>query len=130
MAYTTPTAADIKERFPEFSSVSNNLIDLIIAEAVGVVNTSWVEADYRPAIMYWVAHTLVSQGHGVAGGGASVVLTGPMKSRQVGDVKVEFAGVGGSGGAGNGSSSLYDTTAYGRRFLDYLRANFSAIAVV
>jgi hypothetical protein len=51
-----------------------------------------------------------------------------VKRRKVGDVEVEFATPGSS--SGEGDSSGYLATIYGKAFLELLRKNFPAVAVV
>lgn len=127
--YTEPTATDLKARFPEFASVADPTLDLILAEAIGQVGETWIERDRRPAQLYLAAHMLAMEGEparssGATGGG----VTGPMKSRTVGDVRTEFAGFSGAGGATTDAG--YETTAYGKQFLRLLRLNFPPIAVI
>ena len=129
MVYVPPTAAELKARFPEFTDVSDTLVNLILAEASAQVGETWLERDRKPATLYLAAHMLAMEGEparsaGGTGGGTS----GPVRRRKVGDVETEFAGFG--GGAVDGSMSNYGLTAYGLRFLDLLRKNFPAVAVV
>lgn len=135
MAYVTPTAADIKARFPEFENAPDALITAIIAESEPYVGETWLDRDRRPAVMFLVAHKLATEGRFKAtasAGGAGGVTTGPMKRRKVGDVEVEYAGAGSSagGGSGNDLTSLYGGTQYGREYLALMRRNFPAIAIV
>lgn len=130
MAYVPPTSTDLKARFPEFSSVSNTLLDLILAEASAQVGETWLERDRKPATLYLAAHMLAQEGEpGRSAGGTGGGTSGPVKRRKVGDVETEFAGFSASSGAG-GRASEYGSTAYGLRFLDLLRKNFPAVAVV
>lgn len=129
MAYVPPTSTDLKARFPEFSSVSDTLLDLILAEAQEQVGETWLERDRKPATLYLAAHMLAMEGEpGRSAGGTSGGITGPMKSRTVGDVRTEFAGFSVSGG-GASTDAGYEMTAYGRQFLRLLRLNFPAVAV-
>ncbi len=140
MAYSKPTAADFKARFPEFAPVADSLINLVIDESEREVSSGWEEDDRRPALLYLVAHKLTLEGEparsvGIAAGsGSQINITGPMTRRKVGDVEVQFAGAGSSagGGSGNGSgySSAFDATAYGRQYLLYLRRSFAGVWVV
>jgi len=131
MAYVPPTASDLKQRFPEFTAVSDTLVNLILAEASAQVGETWLERDRKPATLYLAAHMLASEGRdaaaaGVVGGDA---VTGPLKRRKVGDVEAEFAGVSSSSGDGS-SASEYASTAYGLRYLELMRRNFPAVAIV
>lgn len=128
MAYVPPVAADLKARFPEFTPVSNTLIDLILAEATAQVGETWLERDRKPATLYLAAHLLAMEGEPERSQtGQGNAATGPVRRSKVGDVETEFAGS--EAGAGDGASS-YSSTGYGRRFLDLMRRNFPAVAVV
>lgn len=130
MAYVPPTASDLKARFPEFTAVPAATVDLILAEAANAVGETWLERDRKPATLYLAAHMLAMEGEpGRSSGATGSGVTGPMKSRTVGDVRTEFAGFGASGG-GALSDAGYEMTAYGRQFLRLLRLNFPAVAVV
>jgi hypothetical protein len=125
MAYVPPTASDLKQRFPEFIAVSDTLVALILAEASAQVGETWYERDRKPATLYLAAHMLAMEGEpGRTAGGTSGGTSGPVRRRKVGDVETEFAGFSAS------SASEYGSTAYGLRFLDLLRRNFPAVAVV
>lgn len=121
----TVTAETFKARFPEFASVSDDLINLIISERTAQIGETWIEADRDPALRYLVAHLLSSEGYGTGGSGGGA--QGPVKRRKVGDVETEFAV---SGSASTGSTSDYLTTSYGREYYRYLRRNFPAVAAV
>lgn len=130
MAYVPPIASDLQARFPEFASVSYTLVNLILDEAEAQVGGTWLERDRKLATLYLAAHLLAMEGEpGRSAGGTSGGVTGPMKSRTVGDVRTEFAGFGVAGG-GALSDAGYEMTAYGRQFLRLLRLNFPAVAVV
>lgn len=128
--WTPPTVEDFKTRFPQFASVSDATVQAVLDEAVGDVGESWLERDRTPGVLHLTAHLLTVQGSvgsGAGGGGAAV--TGAVKRRKVGDTETEFAGVGGGTSTG-GSLDSYRTTAYGVRYLELMRRNFPAVAVV
>lgn len=128
MAYTTPTAEQFVARYPEFSVIGDALLALVMTEAAGVVNETWVERDYPIAIMLLTAHMLVSEGHleRAEGDGTSDMTTsGPVKSFTVDGVSLTYAGAGGGAGAGSGDLSGLSSTIYGMRFLALRKANFS-----
>lgn len=127
MAYTPPDAAALKARFPEFTAVSDTLIGLILAEAADQVGETWIERDRAPATLYLAAHMLAVEGEPARSKGATGGATsGPVKRRKVGDVETEFAGMSG----GTTGATGYQSSAYGVRYLDLLRKNFPAVAVV
>lgn len=123
MAYTAPTATEFKDRFPIFVDVSDPAIETLIVEAQRQVDESWAEADYKPAIQYWVAHVLVMEGAlNPDGAAASAQQSGPIKSESLGDASVTYADRAGSSGGGT-STSEYMQTSYGARFVALRRAN-------
>lgn len=133
MAWTPPSVADLKARFPIFANVDETTLQLILNEAIAEVGVEWIEQDRAPAALYLSAHLLAGEGlagaTGTGGGGAAI--TGAVKKRKVGDVEVEFAGVASTGGGSGGwGASPYDSTIYGQRYLLLLRRNFPAVAVV
>lgn len=128
MAYTPPNAAALKARFPEFAAVPDAIINLILAEAEAQVGECWIERDRSPATLYLAAHMLAMEGEpGRSAGATGGATSGPVKRRKVGDVETEFAGFSGGGG---GAATGYAASAYGQRYLDLLRKNFPAVAVV
>lgn len=127
MAYTDPTAADIKTRFPAYASVSDPTIEAFIVEAKRLVDDTWLEADYAPAIMYVVAHYLATED--VLGGGAGATSPGPVKSESLGDASTTYDTRGGSTTM-SVEDSEFANTVYGTRFLNIRRRNFAGPLVV
>lgn len=131
MAWTPPTLEQFRTRFPEFASVPDATVEMVLDEAVGGVSERWLERDKTPGVLYLTAHLLVSQGLGVLGaGGASWAVTGAIKRRKVGDVETEFAGVGVGAGTDKGALAQYRTSTYGIQYLSLMRRNVPAVAVV
>lgn len=133
MPYEIPTIEQFRTKFPTFSGVPDPTIGAALGEASASVDQSWIEADYQPAILYLAAHILTvdgalfdALGSGAVGG---VIAAGQVAEAKVGDVQVKLAGpAGGSSGAG-GASGLR-STGYGLRYLDLLRRNQPAVALV
>ena len=128
MAYVIPTAADFKERFPRFNSVGVAVLNAVLSEASGQVDTTWLERDYAPAIMYYAAHLLVMEGVDGAPGAGSGGGVGPVKSESIGDSSVSYGGAS-SSGSGYSMDTLRNTS-YGQMFLRLLRQNQPGILVV
>ena len=128
MPYDAPTLEQFRNRFDEFCEVGDDLVDAILVEAGRSVSTRWVERDYQPAIMLLAAHLLLVEGHldRAMGRRASVTTTGPISSKQVGDVRVTYSGLGAVATDPNG----YGSTQYGKRFLALMRSNFAGPIVV
>lgn len=129
MAYDAPTYAEFIARFPIFDDVAKypqSVVELIIVEATGQIDTSWVEKDYKPAIMYLTAHLLATdnseEGTDVEFGTGLAAL-----------VSESFAGMSQSFSKPQpgslGQSEMYGTTVYGRRYLDLLRKNKPPVVV-
>lgn len=127
MSYTAPSAGDVRTRFePKFDDVSDGRINALIAEALRVVDETWTEGDYATAIMYWVAHSLVTEG--ALDEGASASTTGLVQSETLGDASVTYWNR--SAGAISESDTQFMTTVYGARFLELRRANVGGPIVV
>jgi hypothetical protein len=129
MAWTPPTVADFKTRFPQFASIPDATVQAILDEAIPQVGETWLERDRTPGVLHLTAHLIASQGIGVTVPGGGPAVTGAVKRRKVGDVEVEFAGTAGSAGA-TGLAAYYLSTSYGNVFYQLLRKNFPAVAVV
>lgn len=134
MAYTAPTAADLKARYAEFANVPTETVSAVIEDAQRSVSTSWLERDYAPAIMLLTAHMLVTEGaveraDPNGNGGSMMTTSGPLKSYTVDGVRVEHAGTGAGAGSAPGDLSGLSATEYGKRFLALRRANFGGPTV-
>lgn len=128
--YVQPTPATFKARFPEFTAVSDATIQFALDDAFDQVGDSWLERDRARAQMLLAAHILTMAGEpGRTNTGNNGASTGFVKRRKVGDVETEFGSSGSSSSGGSGAS-WYALTSYGLQFLDLLRKNFPAVAVV
>lgn len=120
MAYETPTAADLKARYPEFDSVADARVDVFIEEALSFVGTDWDENDYKQAIIALACHNLVGEGEPARSNGGSwdPANSGQVvKSHKVGDVAFTFEnGSGGSSGSASGHGSEFSQTVYGKKY--------------
>lgn len=124
MAYDVPTAAEIKIRFPEFAAVADATIESIIVESGSAVSQRWIEVDYKPAIMFYVAHELRMGGQG-SSAAAQISQIGDFSSIKSGDLEVRrnTSQSGGSSSA-NGTFAL---TTYGQKFLELRNRSFPGI---
>lgn len=130
----TPTAADVKARYPEFTGVNDALITSVIAEASPMVDDGWEVSDQKPAIMAFTAHLLSLEGYPAraansqaplpAGAGREVIM------RKVGDVTTQYAQGSSAGGSATSLTSSLGLTVYGRRFAQLLKLNAPAIGLV
>ena len=126
--------ADLKARYPVFASANDSLVALLLDEAKGAVDDTWIEADQKPALIAYAAHLLALETFDSTtttdAAGNAVAVTGRMESIEVGDVKVKYAHQYASEAAGGGSGSALASTAFGRRYLELLRRSKPAILVV
>ena len=128
MAYTAPTPADIKTRFPEFASLDDARIQMFIDEAKRFVDESWSEEDYAVALRFLTAHTMTMEGV-LNSGGSGPVGSGPLISESLGDASYSYAARAGQSGL-SGSDADLASTPYGQRYLAIRRANIGGPIVV
>lgn len=130
MPHNSPSVKDIKERFPEFVSVSDARIGFVIEEAKRTIDVSWADADYGAAFRFLVAHRLVKEGVLNPTGSPPAALTGGgmIASESMGDASISYHR--------NSSSSIsmavndLASTIYGQRYLEIARANHSGPIVL
>lgn len=130
----TPSAAEFKERYPEFTGVGDGLVTALIAEASPMVDDDWVETDQKPAIMAFTAHLLSLEGYPARAANAQAPLPASagreVIMRKVGDVTTQYAQTGSTGGSGSSLTASLGLTVYGRRFAQLLKLNAPAIGLV
>lgn len=132
MPYALPTLQQFRTKFPTFADVGNDTIEDAIEEASASVDTSWIEADYQPAILYLAAHILTVNGalFGALGGGVGgIVGAGLVSEVKLGDAQVKLGSSSGGSGGGSSGSDLASTP-YGLQYLRLLRRNQPAVALV
>lgn len=128
MPYTPPSVSDLKARFPEFTAVSDALVNLILnGEAIPRVGEDWYERDRKTATLYLAAHLLAAEGEPDRSTGGASSSTGPIKRERAGDTEIEYAVTTSSADVTAGD---YASSTYGRRFLELLRLNFPAVVAV
>ncbi|MEH3144426.1 MAG: DUF4054 domain-containing protein [Methylobacterium frigidaeris] len=120
-----PASADLKARFPAFSSTPDAAVAAALAEAASRVDATWAGADRDLGLLLHAAHTLTLDGHG-GGEGALMRAGGPdLRSLRSGTVHVERR----DGPAGSPVGDL-GLTSYGRRFHALLLRNSPGVTVV
>lgn len=120
MPYTEPTVASFVARFPRFESADEDLIASLLAEAISLVDDSWLERDRATAQLYLTAHWLVRETNNSTATGPGIIQSesfGPMSRSYAIDKSA-------SGNADLGQ------TEFGRRYLELRSANFPGILVV
>lgn len=120
MAYTAPTAASFKVRFPAFAAVADAAVTAALAEAARQVDNTWLEGDRANAEMFYAAHILTLDGLGTS---SEAQLAG-FKRLKVGPLELERAEVKGQTFGALGSTS------YGQRFMLLRKQNHPAVLVV
>lgn len=123
MAYELPTPEEFKTRYPSFSGVADETIEAAIDEATRFVDETWIEGDYKTAIMLYVAHVLSLEGLGGSGGISASTAVRRLKS---GTWEMERFG----SNTSSGSTSSFASTTYGQRFMELRAKNHPAVAVV
>jgi hypothetical protein len=114
MAFTDPTAATLKEDFPEFTSYDDPTIDRAISVAKRMVDQSWTEGDYTRAIELYACHLLTNGDLAVATSGTGGVIA----SESLGPVSVSY-----QSGSQQADASGLSATVYGKEFALLLRLN-------
>lgn len=129
MAYVIPDYAAFIARFPIFSDTATYpqpVVEALIAEAANNIDTSWLETDYTPAILYLTAHILTldnsSAGDIPEVGGPSVITSESFAGMSTSYAKTQ-------GGPGSASNSSFGLTSYGQRYYNLLRKNKPPVTV-
>jgi len=111
---TTPvTTASFLARFPVFTGQEAQ-IEALISEVSPKIDDSWDDDDRAPAIMYLVAHMIVTEETA-----DSLAVT----SEQLGPISVSYA-------APQQPNDPLSLTEYGRRFLALRKQNFTGPVVI
>lgn len=123
MAFTQPTVADFRLRFPAFEAVSDERIQYWL-DHHAPVTTAWIEGDYQDAILELTAHNLVVNDE-VPGSGDGGAMAGVTRFRSA-SMDVSFS----EKAANAGLDGDYDATKYGQRFKIYLRRSMGGPRLV
>jgi hypothetical protein len=118
----SPTPAELKARFPDFSAVADAVVQTALDEAALQVGSDWAsEADVRLGRQLLAVHVLTLDGQG-SGAEAAAAAAGGFRRMRSGALELERAAESGPG--------ALDSTGYGRRFLELMRRNVPAVTVV
>jgi len=116
MAYTEPTPADLKARYPAFYDVADATVQVYLDDTRTDVDASWSETYYLLAKVAKAAHEMTLQGlgkrsesEGWAAAGLTSIRTGNFTA-SFSEAKVSAA-----------SGGTLKATPYGRRFRELLR---------
>lgn len=119
MAYTAPTEADLRARFPAFCDVQNDPITAALSDAALMVDDTWVsQEDFTAGRLLYAAHILTLDGHG-SGAEAEQAKAGALQFTEMrsGALTLKRADMATSGG------DTLSLTTFGRRFLEILHRN-------
>jgi hypothetical protein len=98
---------DFRAKFPEFASISDDVINSLIAEYKCYYNLGYDEnCCKKPAILYLIAHLVFLYQN------PSTAPIRETSSQSVGSVSVSF-----SVGSKTNRESFFNSTSYGQRFL-------------
>ena len=128
MAYDAPTVAEFKTRFPALVvGKSDPLIQMFLSEANRSVDNSWLEGDYKNAIMLLAAHnmTMEDAAAGSSGGGSGSI---GVSSESFGGMSISYDKSDSSND--DAAKSEWGATEYGRRFYRLLKLNKPAIVSI
>ena len=113
MAFTVPTADDLKSRFPIFRAEDDETIDFALTDAARMVDDSWsAQDDFTMGRLLYAAHVLTIEGYGAGGearassgalAGFSVIKSGKLTLERSNKAEPVAGGI--------------DTTSFGRRFM-------------
>ncbi|WP_084398281.1 DUF4054 domain-containing protein [Henriciella aquimarina] len=117
MAYTPADADTFKARFPAFATVDDAVIEDALDRARRVVDSSWMADDRQEAESLHAAHELTMDGLGAT---REAQLQG-FRRLKLGSLELERES------SGSASSSTYNLTTYGKRFLAILKRNHPAV---
>lgn len=126
MAYTDPTIADLRMRYPAFATVADATIAYWLSDAHRYVDQSWMEADYAPAIMARAAFAMVSNGTpGITGNDAAGFAAAGVTDFQSGSFRARFSDEAVKVAVAGG----YASNVYGIEFADLLARNKSGTRI-
>lgn len=119
MAYTVPTASELKIRYPAFASVDEDTVDFWIDDAQRIVTEGWIEDDYAPAILSHAAYQMALNGLGAGGGAVGNLAAMGVTDFRSASMSVSFD----AATISTASKGGYGANRYGNEFAVFLRRN-------
>ena len=120
MAYTIPTASELKAAFPAFAAVPDATVDFWIERATRLVDQTWFEEDYTFAIMLLACHYMVGAGLGT-GAEAEINAQGMSAFQTIRSGQLTLSK--GATSQSDESMGEWAGTIYGKQFYWLLRRN-------
>lgn len=123
-----PTIADFKLRFPEFSAVPDERIQLALDDTCGFLSEDAFGGCWSRAAAYYAAHTLqlaLRATAAVEGGGDAPTQSGSVVSSGADGLSISFA----SFTPDSETTAWLNTTAYGKQFLIIANGCINSAAV-
>lgn len=118
MAYTEPTPADLKTRYPAFADVADATVQTYLDDTATSVDGSWREGDYIPAKVAKAAHEMALAGIGTRSEVDTWAAAGLNKVKS-GNLDVSFS----DAKVARASAGTLDATAYGQAYKRILKRN-------
>lgn len=112
MAYSAPTPANLKTRYPAFAAVADGTVQAWLDDAATFADDGWPDADRATAVMAYAAHRMAELGLVASAipAGVTSFKSGTF-SATVSDAVAGLTGL--------------KSTAYGREFIALRRRNFA-----
>jgi hypothetical protein len=133
VAFVAPGIEDFLDRFPEFTDEDPDYLQTLVNEALQIVGPTWIEGLRAEAILHYVAHAiLVRNVTNPTSGVTGAATSGPIVRETVGPLSVMYKGYsrGGDSAGGAAADTGFDSTPYGKRFLEIRRISFPAVLVI
>lgn len=119
--YAKPAPSHLQARYPAFADVASDTIQYWLTDAERMVDTSWTEGDYAPALMALAAHNMALAGLGATSSAATSVAGLPAGVTRIKSADFE-ATIAESVATAQAGATL-QSTRYGVEFLRLLRVN-------
>lgn len=112
MAYTAPTPATLKMRYPAFADVGDEVIQYWLDDSLRFVDATWIEADRAVAMMAYAAHEMTAAGLEKVPAGQVKVLPGVTRFKSA-TMDVAFS----DAAASEAASGEFTSSRYGKEYL-------------
>lgn len=126
MAYDLPTPAELKARYPAFAAVSDLTLQYWLTDAERYVDETWLEGDYKAALIAAAAHNAVRAGVAVAGSDVANMAGAGITDFQSASLRVRVSDEAVKAQLAGG----WGTTNYGQEYFALLRKNKAGPRVV